>query len=95
MTSTQYILQTNEQTLPAIIIPENSTLVMIQQGNSRSMPLIMIHPIGGEVFFIVIWPDILVARNPFMRFRWPVYPARSPIAPIPELAANYLGELAA
>lgn len=95
-TSTQYILQTNEQTLPAIIIPENSTLVMIQQGNSRSMPLIMIHPIGGEVFFYRDLARYLGRSQPVYAFQAASLSGKaSPIASIPELAANYLGELAA
>ena len=45
------------------------------------MPLIMIHPIGGD-FLYRDWPDILVARKTVLCFRQPVYPARPPIASI-------------
>lgn len=89
-------LNTDSETGPAapITIPEDGNLVLIQQGNSHVTPLIMIHPIGGEVFFYRDLARYLDRNQPLYAFQAASLSGNAaPIHSIPQLAENYIAEL--
>ncbi|MCG8669361.1 MAG: amino acid adenylation domain-containing protein [Pseudomonadales bacterium] len=69
-------------------------LVLIQSGKPDVTPLIMVHPIGGEVFFYRDLAHHLGSDQPLYAFQAPGLSGVSePISSVPDLAKLYLSEL--
>ncbi|MDJ0837363.1 MAG: beta-ketoacyl synthase N-terminal-like domain-containing protein [Acidobacteriota bacterium] len=72
----------------------DSPIVEIQRGNARVMPLVMVHPVGGEVYYYKDLALNLGARQPLYGIQAPsLVGNREPFDNIPKQAAYYIEEL--
>jgi len=73
---------------------EESVLVEIQRGSSRALPLYMVHPVGGEVYFYKDLAYHLGAGQPLYGIQAPSLVGNTkPFDDISEQAASYLDEI--
>lgn len=71
-----------------------SPLVLIQRGNAKRKPLILVHPIGGEVFFYRDLARHLGSDQPVYAFQAPSLSGHeAPMNSVPALAERYLTEM--
>lgn len=74
----------------------DSPLVMIQRGNAKRQPLLMVHPIGGEVFFYRDLARHLGNEQPVYAFQAPsLTGTEPPMNSVYALAERYLAILKA
>jgi amino acid adenylation domain-containing protein len=75
-------------------VVNNSPLVMIQRGSTPQVPLLMVHPIGGEVFFYRDLARNLGFQQPLYAFQAPsLSGAEEPMQSVYALAERYIAEL--
>ena len=75
-------------------VVDNSPLIMIQRGRSGEAPLLMVHPIGGEVFFYRDLARHLGIQQPLYAFQAPsLSGAEPPMHSVYTLAERYISEL--
>lgn len=75
-------------------VVNSSPLVMIQRGSAPKLPLLMVHPIGGEVFFYRDLARNLGFQQPFYAFQAPsLSGAEQPVDSVYALAERYVMEL--
>lgn len=73
---------------------DNSPLIQIQRGSEGEVPLIMVHPIGGEVFFYRDLARHLGRRQPLFAIQAPsLSGAESPMTSVYQLAERYVSEI--
>lgn len=73
------------------VAAHDSPLVMIQRGNAKRQPLLMVHPIGGEVFFYRDLARHLGNEQPVYAFQAPsLSGAEAPMDSVYLLAGRYL-----
>lgn len=75
-------------------VADNSPLVMIQRGSAPFAPLLMVHPIGGEVFFYRDLARHLGYQQPVYAFQAPsLTGAEPPMHSVYALAERYILEM--
>lgn len=71
-----------------------SPLVLIQQGDGNRIPIIMVHPVGGDVFFYRDLAQSLGTEQPLYGLQAPSLSGHSePMNSIPQMAETYIQAL--
>ncbi len=74
-------------------IDSGTCIIKIKEGSKKSTPLIMIHPVGGDVYFYRDLCKALSTEQTIYAIRCPILKGRKPYSSIEEMASEYLSSI--